>query len=64
MHEGNWRMGVLVGDRASEEQAAKLGAVFGGQLGGPIEGLVPLIAEQLGVQRVRISKAGSSQLSV
>jgi hypothetical protein len=25
---------------------------------------VPLIAEQLGVQRVRISKAGSSQLSV
>jgi hypothetical protein len=65
MHEGNWRMGVLVDDRASEEQAAKLGAVFGGQLGGPIEGLVPLIAEQLGVQRVRMefsSEGGRNSL--
>jgi hypothetical protein len=52
MHEGNWRMGVLVDERASEEQAANLGAVFSGQLGGPFEGLVPLIGEQLGVQTV------------
>lgn len=52
MHEGNWRVGVLIDDKASEAQAAKLGAVFGGQLGGPVEALVPLISEQLGVQRV------------
>src|SRR5437764_11525890 len=32
MHEGNWRVGVLVDEAASEEQAGKLGAVFGGQL--------------------------------
>ena len=35
MSEGNWRLGVLIDDRASDEQAEKLGAVFGGQLGGP-----------------------------
>jgi len=52
MSEGNWRMGVLVDDAASDEQMAKLGAVFGGQLGGPLEGLVPLISEQLGAERV------------
>jgi hypothetical protein len=52
MTEGNWRLGVLIDDRASEEQAEKLGAVFGGQLGGPMEALGPLIGEQLGVERV------------
>src|SRR3712207_8856693 len=34
--------------------AEKLGAVFGGQLGGPMEGLVPLIGENLGLQRAPI----------
>lgn len=52
MHEGNWRLGVLVDDAATEEQAAKLGAVFGGELGGPMAGLAPLVSEQLGVERV------------
>ena len=52
MTEGNWRLGVLIDDRASDEQAEKLGAVFGGQLGGPMEALGPLVGEQLGVERV------------
>jgi hypothetical protein len=52
MHEGNWRLGVLVDEAASEEQASKLGAVFGGGLGGPMAGLVPLVGEQLGVLQV------------
>ena len=52
MSEGNWRLGVLIDDRASDEQADKLGAVFGGQLGGPMEALAPLVAEPLGVERV------------
>jgi hypothetical protein len=52
MAEGNWRVGVLLDDNASDEQAEKLGAVFGGQLGGPMEALGPLIGEQLGVERV------------
>jgi hypothetical protein len=52
MTEGNWRLGVLIDDNASDEQAEKLGAVFGGQLGGPMEALGPLIGEQLGLERV------------
>lgn len=52
MSEGNWRLGVLIDDRASDEQAEKLGAVFGGQLGGPMGVLAPLVGEPLGVERV------------
>jgi hypothetical protein len=52
MHEGNWKLGVLMDDAASDEQAEKLGGVFSGQLGGPMEALAPLIGEQLGVERV------------
>jgi hypothetical protein len=52
MSEGNWRLGMLIDDRASDQQADKLGAVFGGQLGGPMEALAPLVGELLGVERV------------
>jgi hypothetical protein len=52
MSEGNWRLGVLIDDRASDEQVEKLGAVFGGQMGGPMEALGPLVGEQLGMERV------------
>ncbi len=59
MHEGNWRLGVAVDDAATDEQADKLGAVFGGALGGPMEGLVPLVGEQLGVERVPMTFTSS-----
>ena len=55
MTDGNWRLGMLIDDAASDEQAAKLGAVFGGELGGPMEGLAPLIGEMLGVERVAMT---------
>ena len=54
MSEGNWRLGVIVDAAASDEQAEKLGAVFGGQLGGPMEALGPLISENLGMERASI----------
>src|SRR3954447_10447296 len=54
MTEGNWRLGVFIDAAASDEQAGKLGAVFGGQLGGPMAMLAPLIGESLGVQRAQI----------
>jgi len=54
MTEGNWRLGVFIDETASDEQAQKLGAVFGGQLGGPMEALGPLIGESLGVERAAI----------
>ena len=54
MSEGNWRMGVFIDAAASDEQAEKLGGVFSGALGGPMEALGPLIAENLGVERATI----------
>ena len=54
MSDGNWRLGVFIDGAASDEQAAKLGAVFGGQLGGPMAALAPLVSESLGVERVPI----------
>src|ERR671926_83061 len=54
MTEGNWRLGVFIDANATDEQADKLGQVFSGQLGGPMEALGPLIGEQLGVERAPI----------
>jgi hypothetical protein len=59
MHEGNWKLGVLIDDSASDEQAEKLGGVFSGQLGGPMAALGPLISEQLGVERVPMDFSSS-----
>jgi len=53
MTDGNWRLGVFV-DAQTDEQAEKLGAVFGGRLGGPMEALAPLIGESLGLERTSI----------
>jgi len=54
MTEGNWRLGMFVDDEATGEQVEKLGAVFGGQLGGPMAGLAPLVGEVLGVEQAPI----------
>jgi hypothetical protein len=50
MAEGEWRVGLFMDEAASQEQADKLGAVFSGQLGGPMELLSPLIGEMLGME--------------
>lgn len=54
MTDGNWRLGVFIDARATDEQAEKLGQVFSGQLGGPMAGLTPLIGEMLGIERAPI----------
>jgi hypothetical protein len=54
MSDGNWRLGVVIDAAASDEQAEKLGGVFSGALGGPMEALGPMIGENLGVQRLPI----------
>jgi hypothetical protein len=54
MTEGNWRLGVFIDAAASDEQADKLGGVFSGALGGPMEALGPLVGESLGVERASI----------
>jgi hypothetical protein len=54
MTDGNWRLGVFIDSAASDEQAEKLGGVFSGALGGPMEALGPLIGENLGIERAPI----------
>src|SRR5438045_2689802 len=54
MSDGNWRLGVFIDEAASDEQAERLGAVFSGQLGGPMEALGPLVGENLGAERARM----------
>jgi hypothetical protein len=54
MTDGNWRLGMFVDDQASDEQFDKLVQVFGGQLGGPMAGLAPLVGEVVGVERAAI----------
>jgi hypothetical protein len=54
MTEGNWRLGVFVDERATDEQMEKLVAVFSGQKGGPMEGIAPLVGEMLGVEKAPI----------
>jgi hypothetical protein len=51
MAEGNWRVGVVLEETASDEQAEKLGAVFSGALGGPPGLLGGLLGEMLGLER-------------
>src|SRR3954449_11291407 len=51
MHEGNWKLGLLIDENASDEQFEKLVGVFSGQLGGPMGALAPLVGEVLGAER-------------
>jgi len=51
MLEGNWRVGVIIDDKASKEQVDKLAGVFSGQMGGPMAALSPLIGEVLGIEQ-------------
>jgi hypothetical protein len=51
MLDGNWRVGLLIDDKASKAQLDKLAGVFSGQMGGPMAGLAPLIGEVLGIEQ-------------
>jgi hypothetical protein len=55
MPEGNWKVGLVMSDQASEVQVDALTQVFSGALGGPPAGLSPLIGEFLGVEKLPIS---------
>ena len=59
---GNWKLGVVVADSASDEQVDALGRVLGGQEGGPFADFAALVGENLGVQRGKVTfeKTGGS----
>jgi hypothetical protein len=62
MTDGNWSVGLYVDERASGDQAEKLGAVFSGQVGGPFALLAPLIGEVLGLEQVPIEYVDDARL--
>ena len=55
MPDGNWKVGLIVSDNATDEQTEALASVFSGALGGPPAGLAPLIGEFLGVEKLPVS---------
>jgi len=57
MKDGNWRVALYTDAKATEDQAAALGAIFSGQAGGHLENLGPLIGEVLGVRSASIKLA-------
>jgi hypothetical protein len=54
MTDGNWNLGLIVDERASQEQADALAAVFSGQKSGPMAALTPLVGKILGIERAPI----------
>ena len=59
---GNWKMGIVVDDGASDEQAQAVERILSGQAGGPFAEFAPLIGEFTGMQRgpIEISEKGAS----
>ena len=51
MIDGGWTVGLIVDERASQEQADAILAIASGQAGGPMAGLGPLIGSFAGVER-------------
>jgi len=58
MDEGNWQVGLIADERASQEQLDGITQIASGQAGGPIANLAPLIAEFLGVESKPIDFEG------
>lgn len=50
MSDGGWKVGVVMDGAATEAQAAALGRVVGGDLGGPPAMLATLIGEMAGIE--------------
>lgn len=55
MADGNWRVGVLLDDRADERQVEAFHRQLSGQAGGVPEMLQPLIGETVGPEQVSVS---------
>jgi hypothetical protein len=51
---GNWRVVSVIDDGASDEQADAILRAFGGQLGGPLADMAPLVGEVVAVERAPI----------
>jgi hypothetical protein len=60
---GNLKLGIVVDEEASEEQADALERIFKGDEGGFFGELIPLIGEWLGVERAAVSVSDGDEPS-
>ena len=61
MIEGGFVGGLIVDERANEEQTQAIAAIASGEIGGPMAGLAPLVAEMRGIEKcpIEITKNGT-----
>jgi hypothetical protein len=52
---GNWKVGIVVDDGASDDQAQAVERIISGQEGGPFGDFVPLIGEYVGMDRAPVT---------
>lgn len=55
MADGNITVGLIVDDRATEQQLEAISAIATGSAGGPMAGLAPLVGKLAGVERSAIT---------
>ncbi|HQT77836.1 MAG: hypothetical protein B7Z80_23985, partial [Rhodospirillales bacterium 20-64-7] len=55
MADGNWSLAAYIDERADDDQAAALGAIFSGAEGGPMAAFAPLVGNHLGARRTAIT---------
>jgi len=53
--DGNWRIGLVVDEGASDAQVEAVGTIMGGQAGGQFAEFAKLVADNLGVSRAQIT---------
>ena len=51
---GNWKVGVVIDESASDAQVEALGTILSGDAGGPFADFKPLIGENLGMARAKV----------
>lgn len=51
---GNWKLGVVVDEGATEAQTAAIGQILSGDVGGPFADFAPLVGENLGLERMKV----------
>src|SRR5438876_12169547 len=61
--EGNWKVGVVVSESASDEQLDAVDRIFRGKEGGPFGEMSALYGEYLGTERAGISYSGGERPS-
>jgi hypothetical protein len=55
MAEGDMKVGLIIDDKASDEQVEAIGQIASGAVGGPMAVMAPLVGEFAGIERAPIS---------